>query len=142
MKLARICLLLIAVIPLLRGEPIAAQDARLQPAQKSVEAWLALTDATRYAESRRQASAAFQAAVTEESWSHDMQTVRRWPLGKVQTRAFRDAVSAKMQPGLPEGDYVVVTYDTSFEHKQAAVETVTTSLEKDGAWRVAAYVIK
>jgi hypothetical protein len=142
MRLARICLVVIAGFLLMHGLTMSAQDARLQSAQRSVEEWLALTDATRYADSRREASAAFQAGVSEETWSHDMQTVRRWPLGYVESRKLKSVVSSKSLAGAPDGEYVVVTYDTSFEYKQAAVETVTASLEKDGVWRVGAYTIQ
>lgn len=45
-------------------------------------------------------------------------------------------------PGAPDGKYVVIQYDTSFENKKAAVETVTPMLDKDGKWRVSGYYIK
>lgn len=37
---------------------------------------------------------------------------------------------------------VVIQYDTDFEHKSGAVETVVPNLEKDGKWRVSGYFIK
>lgn len=37
---------------------------------------------------------------------------------------------------------VVIQYDTNFEHKSGAVETVVPKLEKDGNWRVSGYFIK
>jgi ribosomal protein S17E len=43
---------------------------------------------------------------------------------------------------VPDGKYVVIKYDTSFENKKSAVETVTPMLDKDGKWRVAGYFIK
>jgi hypothetical protein len=45
-------------------------------------------------------------------------------------------------PGAPDGEYVVIQYESSFEHKQAAVETVTPMLDKDGTWRVSGYFIR
>ena len=45
-------------------------------------------------------------------------------------------------PGAPAGDYAVAFYDTSFEHKKAAVETVTSMLDQDGVWRVSGYMVK
>jgi len=36
----------------------------------------------------------------------------------------------------------VVQYESSFEHKQSTVETVTPMLHKDGKWRVSGYFIK
>jgi hypothetical protein len=37
---------------------------------------------------------------------------------------------------------VVITFETAFENKASAVETVTPMLEKDGKWRVSGYFIK
>lgn len=45
-------------------------------------------------------------------------------------------------PGAPDGEYVVILYDTSFENKKSAVETVTQMIDKDGNWHVAGYYIK
>ena len=45
-------------------------------------------------------------------------------------------------PGAPDGEYRVFQFDTSFEHKQTAVETVTAVLETDGSWRIAGYFIR
>jgi hypothetical protein len=44
-------------------------------------------------------------------------------------------------PGAPEGEYVVIQYETQFEHKAGAIETVTPLREKDGSWRVSGYFI-
>ncbi len=45
-------------------------------------------------------------------------------------------------PGAPDGQYVVIQYDTEFENKKSAVETITPMLEKDGTWKVSGYFIK
>jgi ribosomal protein S17E len=37
---------------------------------------------------------------------------------------------------------VIIQYDSSFENKKSAVETVTPMLDKDGKWRVSGYYIK
>jgi hypothetical protein len=44
-------------------------------------------------------------------------------------------------PGAPDGEYVVIQFESSFEKKKSAVETVTPMLEKDGKWRVSGYYI-
>ena len=48
----------------------------------------------------------------------------------------------KTLPGGPDGSYVVILYDTSFENKKEAVETVTPMLDPDGIWRVSGYYIQ
>jgi len=45
-------------------------------------------------------------------------------------------------PGVPDGKYVVIQYQTSFAKKKAAIETVTPVLDEDGRWRVSGYFIK
>ena len=45
-------------------------------------------------------------------------------------------------PGAPDGEYVVLQFDTSFANKKEAVETVTPMLDKDGKWKVSGYYIK
>ena len=44
-------------------------------------------------------------------------------------------------PGAPDGTYVVLVYDTRFEHKERARETVTVALE-GGRFRGAGYFIR
>lgn len=45
-------------------------------------------------------------------------------------------------PGVPDGEYVMILFASSFEHKNEAVETVTVMHDKDGTWQVAGYFIK
>jgi hypothetical protein len=45
-------------------------------------------------------------------------------------------------PGAPDGEYVVVQYETEFERKASAVETITPERDKSGTWRVSGYYIK
>ena len=121
--------------------PAPAQQKLEQVAQQSAEAWLALTDSGTYGESWQQSAAIFKAAVTQSQWETAMRASRE-PLGRVISRKFLSAASTKSLPGAPDGEYVVIQYETRFEHKQSAVETVTPMLDKDGKWRVSGYFIK
>jgi hypothetical protein len=58
------------------------------------------------------------------------------------SRKLKSATYMTAMPGAPDGEYVVIQYESSFEHKQSAVETVTPMLDKDGKWRVSGYYIK
>jgi len=40
------------------------------------------------------------------------------------------------------GGYVVIKFNTNFEHQAAATETVTPMKDSDGEWRVSGYYIK
>jgi hypothetical protein len=112
-----------------------------QLAQKSAEAWLALIDSGKYAESWDEASQVFKGALTRDQWASTVKGVRV-PLGTVQSRKFKSATYTKTLPGAPDGEYVVIQYDTSFANKQTATETTIPMLDKDGKWRVSGYFIK
>ena len=118
-----------------------AQQKPEQVAQQSSEAWLALVDSGKYADSWQEASHFFKASVSKEQWQ-SMLRASRDPLGKMLSRKLKSATYTKTMPGAPDGDYVVIQYQSSFEHKQSAVETVTPMLDKDGKWRVSGYYIK
>jgi hypothetical protein len=120
---------------------VQAQQKPEQLAQQSAESWLALVDSGKYVESWEQASRLFKAAVTKEQWQTALRASRD-PLGKVLSRNLKSTVFTKTLPGAPDGEYVVIQYDSSFEHKQSAVETITPVLEKDGKWKVSGYYIK
>jgi len=118
-----------------------AQQKPEQVAQQSSDAWLALVDSGKYAQSWDEASQMFKSAVTKDQWLGALGQVRT-PQGKVLSRKLKSATYTKTLPGAPDGEYVVIQYDTNFEHKPGALETVTPMLEKDGKWRVSGYFIK
>ncbi len=83
----------------------------------------------------------FKAAVTKDQWQGMLHTTRDL-LGKLVSRTVKSASYTKTLPGAPDGEYGVIQYDSSFEHKQSAVETVVPMLDKDGKWRISGYFIK
>ena len=104
-------------------------------------AWLSLVDEGNYAESWNQAAGLFKNAVTKEQWLNSMQAFRV-PLGKIVARKLKSKQYTKTLPGAPDGEYVVIQYETTFENKKSSVETVTPMLDKDGKWRVSGYYIQ
>ena len=66
----------------------------------------------------------------------------REPLGKVESRKLVNAQLARTLPGAPDGEYMVLRYETVFEKKKEAFETVTPMKEKDGSWKIAGYFIQ
>jgi hypothetical protein len=124
---------------------IPATGSADEPAEKAAQAaarlWLGQIDAGNYGRSWNDASAYFKGAVTEKGW-HDALNGTRKPLGNLATRKLGKAQNVKSLPGAPDGNYVVMQYETSFANKKSAVETVTFVQEKDGKWKAAGYYIK
>jgi len=133
--------LLLATLLLSSAGSARAQQKPEELAQRSAEAWLAMIDSGKYAESWDEAAQLFKVAVSKDQWQRALHATRD-PLGKMLSRKLKSATYTKTLPGAPDGEYVVIRYDSSFEHKQSAVETITPMLDKDGTWRVSGYYIK
>jgi hypothetical protein len=123
------------------GVSARADDKVETVARKSAESWLALVDQGKYGESWDAAAKLFQGAVSRDKWKEAIAGVRG-PLGKLVSRRLKSAEAKTALPGAPDGKYVVIQFNTSFENKKAAVETVTPMQEPDGSWRVSGYFIK
>ncbi len=142
MKYRWIILLSVAVLSsLVFACFLHANEAAEKAALASASAWLALADEGKYPETWDQAAGYFKTAVTRDQWLASLKVVRP-PLGKVVTRKIKSKIYTKTLPGVPDGEYVVIMYDTQFENKKSAVETVTPMLDKDGKWRVSGYYVK
>jgi Protein of unknown function (DUF4019) len=137
-----LCLLVGARVSFAMQEhaPQVQQDA-VQVAAREAEEWLGKMDAGQYAECWNEASEMVRNAVTLDKWESTMKNARD-PLGKLNSRKLQSATYTRILPGVADGEYVVIIYDTSFEHKATAQETVIMSREKDKVWRVAGYYIK
>ena len=117
------------------------QQIALESATRGAEDWMAMIDAGRYAESWKASSEIVKNAVTMEKFESSMKTVRE-PMGKHESRKLQNASYTTQLPGVPPGEYVMILYDSSFEHKVVAQETVVMTREKDKVWRMAGYHIK
>ena len=126
-----------AVFPLIATaapEPTTAAHA-------ASKEWLKKLDAADYTGTWEVAASMFKSAVSVQAWQQASHSVRN-PLGAVRRRSDRSATYTKTLPGVPDGEYVVVQFNTTFENKAQAIETVTAALDRDGTWRVAGYFIK
>ena len=129
--------LILSAAPLMAGNPEKEKAAVI-----SAEKWLGLVDSTEIPGKLERSCRVLQ----ECDYSRTMETVSykqsRKPLGKVITRKVKTKTYRTSLPGAPDGEYVVIEFDTSFDHKKSAIETVTPMLDKDGIWRVSGYYIK
>ncbi len=118
----------------------AGTEDKEKAAVSASDAWLKLVDNGEYAESWKTAAEYFRNNVKQDQWEQVMKGVRE-PLGKALSRTLKSTRYSTSLPGAPDGQYVVIKYQASFENKKWTVETVTPVLEKDGTWKVSGYFI-
>ena len=134
----------LAVAALVAAPSWAADKPAEKPedaAQAAADSWLKLVDEGDYEASWEQTAALFKGAVTKEQWKQAAGGVRA-PLGKLESRKVKSRVYTEQLAGAPDGKYVVIEFETVFEKKTSAVETVTPMLDPDGVWRVSGYFIR
>ena len=110
-------------------------------AQAGAEQWLVHLDESRYEDAWRATGSSFRKVVAQPQEVKSLNQYRK-PLGAKLSRTLREASYKDSLPHAPPGKYVVVRFDTVFEHQADAIETVVEELEKDGRWQVSGYFIK
>ncbi len=121
-----------------------AEDKSTSPqqiAQDAAKLWLAEVDGDQYGKAWDRAASLFQNEVTREKWEINMIRIRGL-LGSAEKRKLVSATPRQSLPGMPDGDYVVITWSTKFEHKARALELITVTKEKGEQWKVVGYVIR
>ena len=135
-----ICLVAVGLI-LASFNGMAVESEKEKTAVSATEKWLTLVDENKYGESWKEAAEYFRNAIKQDQWEQTAQAVRK-PLGKLVSRKVKSTSCKTTLPGAPDGQYVVIEFETSFENKKSAIETVTPMMDKDGKWRVSGYFIK
>ena len=116
-------------------------DVSVDEAVKVAEGWLGLVDSGDYIASWDRAAEYFKNAIGCEDWKKSLHAHRK-PLGECLSRKLTSSKYATSLPGAPDGEYVVIQFQTSFSRKKESVETITPMKEKDDQWRVSGYFIK
>ena len=66
----------------------------------------------------------------------------RGPLGPLLSRAPQGREYTTSLPNAPEGEYVVITYGSSYTQLENAVETLVMVLNPAGDWKPAGYYVR
>ena len=122
------------------ARPLKADEGAEGAAAAAARDWLDLVDEGRYACGWDAAAPAFKRMMTREQWDRAVHSVRA-PLGRCVSRTLKSHQLVDSFPGGPSGPYVVLRFETDFESKRGAVETVTPARGKDESWRVAGYYL-
>jgi hypothetical protein len=138
MKRQSFCLLGLIFVALWMS---ACSQDKTTVAEGAARNWLKSVDSGNYAQSWDDTGSVLKANVARDQWQ-ELLARNRGPLGALISRKLTSAEYTTQLPGAPDGQYVVLEYASSFEHKNAAIETVTPALDKDGKWRVCIYTVK
>jgi len=103
--------------------------------------WLKLIDERDYGKSFDEMAALFRGAVSKANWEKTMDLYEKG-FGKAVSRKVSSKRHTRYLPTGPAGEYVIIEFESSFEHKSKAAETVTLMRDRDGVWRVTNYFIK
>ena len=124
--------LMVFLLVLVTTNAFADDSKKEEAALSAAESWLELVDAGSYAESWEEAASYFKGAIQEDKWVQSLRGVRA-PLGQVLSRKLKSETYRSSLPGAPDGEYVIIQFDTSFQNKKSSVETVTPMLD-NGEW--------
>lgn len=146
MKLALLLVALTIVTPGVysQSQPPAKSQKPAKPevlAVLSAKPWLDLIDDGKYGQSWQTSAQYFQSHIAQGQWQ-SAAAEARGSLGALLMRKLKSAKFSKSFPGMPDGMYVTLQFQSSFENKESAVETVTLMAEPDGAWKVSGYFVK
>lgn len=117
-----------------------ASEQKKQAAEQEAGKWQALVDGGQYQESWERAASLFKQQVNAEQWSQALAAART-PLGALVSRQLLSAAYETSLPGAPDGEYVILQFQTRFKNKKSAIETVTPMMD-NGNWRVSGYYIR
>lgn len=108
---------------------------------KSARVWLDIADKGDVTTAWEQTSAVFKGLVSASEWEKFLAKARGL-FGVVGSRKLLSLEVTTSLPGAPDGEYVVLRFQTEFANKKEAIETITQHKDKDGIWRTAGYYIK
>jgi len=127
------CLFVLAATPSAR----ASDDDLVANSLSAAQSWITQIDSGQYQDSYDSGGSALHEKTKEDVWLRVLRALRQ-PWGDVLNRK---EVNHEFKPdGFEgaEGQFMVVTYDTSFKKLPDAMEVVVLKLE-DGKWRGAGY---
>ncbi|MEW6992609.1 DUF4019 domain-containing protein [Colwelliaceae bacterium 6441] len=128
---------LILILTLCISSLVSANESS---GSKAAKEWLNIVDAGNYSDSWQKSDSFFQSQLSQNKWDKALKGVRT-PLGKVNSRSELGAKEYTTLPGVPDGEYLVIQFQTDFQNKKSATETLTLS-KASGKWLPIGYFIK
>lgn len=104
------------------------------------ERFIAIIDKGDYSHAYSSASFCMHFLKHEAEWV-DEQIRTRKLIGKPLSRQLKSIRSRETYPGLPDGDYLLIHYQTETEHKAKATEVILLR-HQEKQWQVCLYYLK
>lgn len=117
-----------------------SKEAKETKALAAANSWLALVDKKDYKASWEETAGFFKSKVTAREWERTVAAVRS-PFGNLISRKLKAKVYTTTLPGAPEGEYVVIQFDSQYQNRKDVSETITPMLD-DSIWKVSGYFAK
>jgi hypothetical protein len=130
---------ILGIVALLWAVPTLASPTENEVAA-AAKSWLALVDANNYAQCYQSAADIVRQGVSETKWE-EMVQFGRGKAGALKSRELQAVQFTKTLPGVPDGDYANVAFDTDFETKGPSTEVITL-VHEHGKWKVGGYHIE
>jgi len=134
--------IVLLILTLCGGLVFAADANEKQAAGTKVAAdFLVLIDSGKYGDAYKQLAPDQEPGPKKSTWQTDVSRYRHH-IGKLRGRKLLSAEYSKKAIEGAEGEYVIVTFMSSFERLGSAVEVVIPQLQPDGTWVISGYSIK
>ncbi len=117
-----------------------AHATQIEAAKQAANDWLTLVDAGKYAESWKQTSPFLQSHFPQAAWEKRLNETRK-PLEPFVERTLSTTQYREQIPGLPQGQYVALVWDSYFGVKHQMLESVIMSFE-NGVWKPIGYAVQ
>ena len=120
------------------SDPAAEEAAVDAESLLRAERFLARVDQGDWQGSWDVAGPYFQSETSAAEWALAVEPVRE-PLGEVQSRVLR---TVSTPPGMPEGEYEVLQFETYFAGREAVVAEIVIMLDSEEGWEVVGYFVR
>jgi hypothetical protein len=127
----------IIIFPMLSAKP---DPEKTKQARAVAMEFLHLIDNEQYAESWQTAASLMREKVQQQKWIETL-TKSRALSGALVERSEESASYSTSAKDSPEGEYILFTFDSTYQRTKSVREYVTVMLDGD-RWRVAGYFIK
>lgn len=135
-------LILVALVIIFLPSYNERPDSKMAAAAtKAADKFLALVDADQFAQSWEACAPILKDRVPQQTWVDQLKKTRD-VTGALVKRSEKSMTYSSTMEGSPDGDYILIQYDTGFQAKSDAHENLTVMRCKDGVWRVAGYFIQ